>query len=303
YQDFDTTFRLRQHVSSEKFDRVKDLLQGGVPLPPVKLYQIKGDYYVLDGNHRVAAAKALGYEDIEADIIEFLPSAKTLENLLYREKADFMEQTKLPCPLELTEIGQYAYLLKQIQTHQEFLAQAHSAPVSFEQAAADWYETIYQPLLRLIQRGRLLASFPRRTPADLYTYISSHQWQKQQSRQFGKEIDHLIPNDMEEFRATMQTKDEEEYPEMQREITVFVLMNIEARRESRIMEKLFNFREVRELHSVHGNVDLIAKVVLTRDLLASDAETISNYVTRIRQIPGVINTQTLIPGRSMIKDH
>ncbi|MBD3305246.1 hypothetical protein GF348_02650, partial [candidate division KSB3 bacterium] len=162
YQDFDTTFRLRQHVSSEKFDRVKDLLQGGVPLPPVKLYQIKGDYYVLDGNHRVAAAKALGYEDIEADIIEFLPSAKTLENLLYREKADFMEQTKLPCPLELTEIGQYAYLLKQIQTHQEFLAQAHSAPVSFEQAAADWYETIYQPLLRLIQRGRLLASFPRR---------------------------------------------------------------------------------------------------------------------------------------------
>jgi hypothetical protein len=44
------------------------------------------------------------------------------------------------------------------------------------------------------------------------------------------------------------------------------------------------------------------KVVLTRDLLSSDAEIISQFVhERVRQLPGVISTKTLIPGLSKIK--
>jgi hypothetical protein len=37
-------------------------------------------------------------------------------------------------------------------------------------------------------------------------------------------------------------------------------------------------------------------------LLASDAETIGQFVhTQVRQVPGVVSTQTLIPGISKIK--
>jgi uncharacterized ParB-like nuclease family protein len=74
YHDFDRKFRLKHHISLDRFERMKDLMQGGVSLPPVKLYQIKNEYYVLDGNHRVSAAKKLGYKHIEARIVEFLPS-------------------------------------------------------------------------------------------------------------------------------------------------------------------------------------------------------------------------------------
>jgi hypothetical protein len=74
YHDFDRKFRLRRHLSSDRFEHVKDLMQGGVSFPPVKLYQINDEYYVLDGNHRVSAAKELGYQYIEARIVEFLPS-------------------------------------------------------------------------------------------------------------------------------------------------------------------------------------------------------------------------------------
>jgi hypothetical protein len=59
---------------------------------------------------------------------------------------------------------------------------------------------------------------------------------------------------------------------------------------------------VKEIHSVHGEVDIIAKIVLERDLLSSDAEIIGQFVhNQVRQIPGVISTETLIPGLSRIK--
>jgi len=304
YHDFDRQFRLKQPHSSDKFERIKHLMAGGVPLPPIKLYQIKAEYYVLDGNHRVSAAKELGYRELEATIVEFLPSPHTLDNVLYREKVEFFEKTGLKCSLEITEVGQYQHLLAQVEQHQQFLQSSQAEPVTLECAALDWYQTIYQPLARLIERSQFLEMFPQRTPSDLYAYISSHQWENQVPRSYSKEFDHLIPDDMEEFRKTMLETPENEYPEMKREITLFILMSVSAKREARVIEKLFALPEVQEVHSVHGTVDLIVKAVLTRDLLTSDAETISNFVTtQIRQISGVISTQTLIPGISKIKNH
>jgi ribosome biogenesis GTPase A len=79
-------------------------------------------------------------------------------------------------------------------------------------------------------------------------------------------------------------------------------MNVQAKKEIKLMDKLFELEEVKEVHSVHGDVDLIVKVVLTRDLLSSDAEIISQFVhEKVRQLPGVVSTQTLIPGLSKVK--
>jgi DNA-binding Lrp family transcriptional regulator len=79
-------------------------------------------------------------------------------------------------------------------------------------------------------------------------------------------------------------------------------MNVAAKREYRIIDKLYELEEVREIHSVHGEFDIIAKIVLTRDLLASDAEAIGQFVhNQVREVPGVVSTQTLIPGISKIK--
>jgi hypothetical protein len=116
-------------------------------------------------------------------------------------------------------------------------------------------------------------------------------------------IDKNITGNMEEFRRNMKDTKEKDYPEMLREITVFVLINITAKKENQILDRLFELEEVKEVHSVHGSIDVIAKLVLTRDLVSSDAEVISRYVQQnVRHIPGVLSTQTLIPGVSKIKD-
>ncbi len=303
YHDFDRSFRPRQHLPGERLERVKALMRQGRKLPPVKLYQIKDEYYVLDGNHRIAASRQLGRRQIEARILEFIPSKNTLENILYREKTAFHDKTGLSNTIELTELGQYDLLAAQIEEHRRCLESAHEGPVSFKNAASDWYRTIYRPLRTIIEKGNLISRFTGRTPDDLYAYISHQQWARGQERKYGIGIDRLIPKDMEEFRKKMAEKKEFEYPEMKRQVTAFVLINIRARNENRIMDKLFALEEVREIHSVHGDVDLIVKIVLTRDLLASDSEIIAHFVQdNIRQISGVISTQTLIPGFSKIKE-
>ena len=70
YKDFDNQFKPRQHVPPERLKIIKDLIKQGKPLPPVKLYQIKEQYFVLDGNHRIAAAKEFGWISIDAHILQ-----------------------------------------------------------------------------------------------------------------------------------------------------------------------------------------------------------------------------------------
>ena len=303
YHDFDSQFKLKDHVPPDRLISIKKAMREGKSLPPVKLYQIKDEYYVLDGNHRISAAKEFGRSEIMARIVEFIPSSNTLENIIYREKSDFMEQTGLSHSLDISEVGQFPYLLEQVESHRAYLAGSERPGTTLKQAAEDWYATIYQPLVGIIAKGKLIGSFPGRTLDDLFAYISFHQWEKGRRRRYGIGIDKLIPKDMEEFRKKMANTKKEEYPEMLRSMTAFIMMNVEARRELKVVDKLFMLPEVQEVHSVHGSIDILVKISLTRDLLSSDAEVIGQFVyENVRKIDGIISTQTLIPGTSKIKE-
>jgi hypothetical protein len=302
YRDFDDKFRLKHHVPNDRLQSIVQAMLEGKSLPPVKVYKIKDEYYVLDGHHRVSAARQLKREFVNACIIELMPSKNTFENVLYREKVAFQDRSGIDPPIELTEVGQYDQLTRQIEVHRRHLQETAGHEMPFHVAAADWHKTIHRPLCEIIRRGGLLKYFPRRTLDDLYMYISFHQWEGRQARRYGIGIDRLIPRDMEAFREKMAGTKEAEYPEMKREITAFVLMTVDGKHEHRIMARLFETDGVREVHSVHGSIDLLVKIILTRDLLASDAELVSQFVhEHVRQLPGVKSTQTLIPGYSKIK--
>jgi DNA-binding Lrp family transcriptional regulator len=303
YQDFNERFHLISRAPSERLEQIKNAMRQGAVFPPVRLWQIRDVYYVEDGNHRVAAAKALGHDEILAHIVEFIPSGDNLRDALYRRRALFLDETGLHADITLTEPGQYERLLGQIQRHHEHLQRTERADLTFQEAAKDWYLHIYRPLTTLLSRAHLLREFPGRTTADLYAYVSVRLWEKGERRHYGIGLNEILPDDMEAFREKMKNADMDHYPEMQRTITAFVLMNVQAKKEGKIVERLFQLEEVHEVHSVFGDVDLLVKVQLRRDLLSSDAETISHFVhENIRQIPGVIATKTLIPGASRIKE-
>jgi len=303
YHDFDKQFRTRSGRRDERTENIIEAMRAGRAIPPISLYQIKGDYFILDGHHRFKAAKELGLTEIRSRIVELLPSKNTLENRLYLEKREFLQKAGLAQDIELTELGQYDYLEKQIEEHRRFLADERDEDVGYEAAASDWYTTIYQPMVGIIREKRLVESFPGRTMDDLYLYISVHQWEMGKKRKYGIGVDQLIPRDMEEFRRQMIRHQEQKYPDMHPQMTVFILLNVDGRYEQRIFDKLLALEEVREVHSVHGSIDIIIKVKLVRDLLSSDAELLSQFIlSTIRKWTGVNSTQTLIPGVSKVKD-
>ncbi len=303
YRDFDRQFRASSATRDERLRAIIAAMKEGKRMPPIALYQIKEDYFILDGHHRYRAARELGYTEIRSRIVELLPSRDTLENQLYIEKTSFRDKTGLSRGLNLTEPGQTRHLEWQIEEHRKFLSQERDNEVSYKQAASDWYITIYRPLVTIIGNSNLVNSFEGRTVDDLYLYISIHQWEEGKKRNYGIGIDRLIPKDMEEYRTKMSQRREQEYPEMKREVSLFILLNVEGKYQQQIFDKLLALNEVREVHTVYGSIDMIAKITLMRDLLSSDAELLSHFIqSTIRQWKGVTSTQTLIPGMSRVKD-
>lgn len=57
-----------------RYLHVRKIMRDGSFLPPVDLYLLEGKYYVVDGNHRVAAARSIGQAYLDAIVTEFRPA-------------------------------------------------------------------------------------------------------------------------------------------------------------------------------------------------------------------------------------
>jgi hypothetical protein len=69
-QLFDRSFQPVSERAHARLASVLVAMRQGEPLPPIEVYAWRGEYYVLDGHHRVAAARAVGNDFIDAHVIE-----------------------------------------------------------------------------------------------------------------------------------------------------------------------------------------------------------------------------------------
>jgi hypothetical protein len=75
-QLFDRNFRPVSDRARARLGSVLVAMRQGEPLPPIEVYAWRGEYYVLDGHHRVAAARALGSDYISAHVIEVVEQSR-----------------------------------------------------------------------------------------------------------------------------------------------------------------------------------------------------------------------------------
>jgi hypothetical protein len=68
-RDFDRHFNPLTSHSQERWMRVAEAQQRGVPLPPIQLIRVGEVYFVRDGHHRISVARALRQHEIEADVV------------------------------------------------------------------------------------------------------------------------------------------------------------------------------------------------------------------------------------------
>ncbi len=186
YRDFTSNFLPRKSTSPDRWSRVYAQANSQTGLPPIELYKIDDVYFVRDGNHRVSVARELGSKTIEAHVTE-LPTSVDLEPGMSPEELDaaaayaaFLEETGLERTrphhqsLQLTVISRYAEMMGHIYLHQNILERTKGTPVSFEDAAMDWYDNVYRPAVTLIRKYNALELYPNRTEADLYLWLVDH---------------------------------------------------------------------------------------------------------------------------------
>ena len=70
HEQFDMNFMPLSKASAQKWKRIDRAFRLGQELPPVSLLELGGDYFVIDGNHRVSVARFHGVEWIDAEVTE-----------------------------------------------------------------------------------------------------------------------------------------------------------------------------------------------------------------------------------------
>jgi hypothetical protein len=188
YKDFTSAFLPKRDFSRGRWESVDRAHLTDVILPPIKLYEIGGVYFVRDGNHRVSVARMQGREMIDAEVIELdteisITPGMTNEDLkrevIAYEKHQIFEDTRLrevvpEGEIDFTEPGRYEELLRHIQGHKYFLNQDREEEIPFLEAAQSWYRNLYRPIIRIIREENILSRFPGRTHSDLYMWIIKH---------------------------------------------------------------------------------------------------------------------------------
>lgn len=188
YKDFNRAFLPRHDKLMRRWISVDMAHYQDVALPPIKVFEIGGVYFVRDGNHRVSVAKAKGAAFIDAEVISLSSEIPITPGMgrdeLKRavidfEEARFYEMTRLVQQrperrIKLTEVGRYDELLGHIREHKWYMNLKESAEIPFEKAADSWYAKVYFPIVEIIRETNLLVRFPQCTEADLYVFVGRH---------------------------------------------------------------------------------------------------------------------------------
>ncbi len=195
YKDFNRTFLPKREFIRNRWENVDKAHLKSIILPPIKLYEIGGAYFVRDGNHRVSVAKLKGVLSIDAEVIRLdteiplgpeLTRSEIEKAIIKYEKKRVFDNTELgkiinPGELDFTATGRFYEILRHIQGHKYFLNEEKKEEIPFIDAGLSWYKNLYKPIVRIVRDEHILVRFSGRTEGDLYMWIIKH-WDELKER-------------------------------------------------------------------------------------------------------------------------
>ena len=180
--DFRPPFRAQRRGDDERFEGIVRALDRGEVLPPIEVYKLGYHYYVLDGNHRVAAAKARHQRDIDAVVTEFLPVSSEEGAKVFSERRDFERATGLT-RVGASRVGHYPRLEQIIREYAEGQPDL-SSPLAprlgdLRETARHWYYSVFRPVAVAIRQARLYRCFPSERTADIFVHLADFREEQQ----------------------------------------------------------------------------------------------------------------------------
>ncbi|HWR11407.1 MAG TPA: transcriptional regulator [Rectinemataceae bacterium] len=188
YRDFNRHFLPRKEHLKQRWVSIDKTYYQDIILPPVRLYEMGGIYFVRDGNHRVSVARSLGQLEIDAEVTSLqakieLSKDMSLDELraavIGYEKKQFFDETRYLAvvgvdDLNFSEPGRYDTIREHIDVHKYYLNEKESGELEFSSAMLSWHENVFLPIVLAIGEENILPLFPGRTSADLYLFLVQH---------------------------------------------------------------------------------------------------------------------------------
>ena len=126
----DARFQSRTRTDTGTVDDYKESMAGGAVMPPITVALVDGVMFIVDGWHRVQAARELGYEEIEAEIIAMTDSeamwraaAANQSHGLRRSNADKIRSVEMVLTIPNTETMSDREIARRIGVSHEFVRQ------------------------------------------------------------------------------------------------------------------------------------------------------------------------------------
>jgi len=178
--DFDRFFRTRRRELKRRLDSLREAFRDR-PTPPISAYEAGGLYFVSDGHHRVALARELGAEYLDAEVTridtshELHAGVDVLELVHTEQHRRFKERTKLKdvapgAVIEFSRPTGYRELLQVIEAHAYALSETRGTLVPLPEATGDWLKSSWLPALEAIESSGLRKAYDFKTDGDRYLW-------------------------------------------------------------------------------------------------------------------------------------
>ena len=185
YRDFDNHFFPKSLHLKERWEHIDMAHLQDVNLPPISLYELGALYFVRDGNHRVSVARARGIENIDAEVVSLQSEIKLnvgdtkekmVKQVINYEKRVFYSETNFGditdyWRLDFSTTGQYDVIYNHILIHKYYINQDKTEEISMTDAIMSWFNTVYLPVIHVIEHQHIMKRFPHRTMGDMYVWI------------------------------------------------------------------------------------------------------------------------------------
>jgi hypothetical protein len=179
--DFDRSFRPRRGLSRGRLASLRAAFPDG-HMPPIEVQELGGAYFVADGHHRVALAREIGADFIDAEVTrlrtnyEVGPDVDVCQLVHTEQQRMFLDESGLgharpDAVIEFSRPGGYPELLELVKAHGYDLARRREALPAREEVAADWYDEVYRPGVAALRREALPEMYACKTDTDLFLWV------------------------------------------------------------------------------------------------------------------------------------
>jgi hypothetical protein len=184
-RDFDRAFRPTSTRSRARWERIAAAYRSGEPLPPIRVRRVGDMHFVVDGHHRVSAARALGLDTLDARVTEVRTQLEpaTSEFELHTHERLFAERVPLAAAdharIRLGSEERYAALAEGVEAWGFRLMQTENRFLGRGEVARRWFAEVYAPQVELLREAGLIGADGEteafmRVEAQRYLLLRSH---------------------------------------------------------------------------------------------------------------------------------